>query len=333
MDTLAPMLMNFIEQQARPAVQTKVTEQLNSTKGDLKNSLPNTIMNYLSGSDGNGGGNAMISQLMNSLGPNFMNKVSSVTGATVDTASEGMDSLLTDGVMNIAKGVLTNNASASGAADGAANGGGFNFDFLTSGKDGMVNQTMAASNPVIKQVSDNMSKKISASFPAAIGGAIQQLMDQNGGAAGGAMGMAAGLMSKFMGGEGQSVNGGGNEADIQAAGGSTGGIQQMLQNLLAPKILLLIQPFMQKFEAQMTSTLENELRNKVFSSDYIKQTVMGMLTGAGGQGGGASALLGGAMNMFMNGGGGQNGQQGGNGQNAALGAMANMAGQFLKNRG
>ena len=59
---------------------------------------------------------------------------------------------------------------------------------------------------------------------------------------------------------------------------------------------------------------------------------MGMLTGGNGQGGGASALLGGVMNTFMNGSS-QGGQQGGNGQNAALGAMANMAGQFLKNRG
>lgn len=57
-----------------------------------------------------------------------------------------------------------------------------------------------------------------------------------------------------------------------------------------------------------------------------------MLTGGNGQDGGASALLGGVMNTFMNGGG-QSGQQGGNGQNAALGAMANMASQFLKNRG
>ena len=59
---------------------------------------------------------------------------------------------------------------------------------------------------------------------------------------------------------------------------------------------------------------------------------MGMLTGAGGQGGsGASAVLGGVVNSFMNGGG-QNGQQG-NGQNAAFGAMADMASQFLKNSG
>lgn len=250
MDALAPMLMTFLEQQARPAVQSKVTEQLDSTKGDLKSSLPNTIMSYLSGSDGNGGGNAMISQLMSSLGPNFMSKVSSVTGSTVDTASEGMDTLLTNGVMNIAKTVLTSNAGGA-QAEGA---GGFNFDFLSAGKDGMVNQTMAASTPVIKQVSDNMSKKLSSSIPASIAGAIQQMMDKNGGAAGGALGMVAGLMSKFMTGDGSgdhTVNGGGNEADIQATGGSTGGIQQMLQNLLAPKILLLIQPYMQKFEAQM----------------------------------------------------------------------------------
>ncbi|KAI1304280.1 hypothetical protein EDD11_005234 [Mortierella claussenii] len=337
MNQLAPLLKSFLEQQARPHVQTKVAEHINSTKGDLKNDLPNTIINYLSGKDGNGGGNSVVSEILSKLGPNFMTKLNSVTNVTVDTASEGMDTLLTNGVMNIAKGVLTKQAD-----DAPANGqevSRLDFDFLKSGKDGMVQTTMAASMPVIKQVSDNMGNKLSSSFPAAIGGAIQQLIDENGGADG-VMGMAAGLMSKFVGGGhapgDQVVNEGGSEKDVQATGGHLGGIQQLLQNLLAPKILLLIQPYLQKFEAQMTTSLENELRTKVFSAEYIKQTVMATLTGVNGQGGsGAGAMLNSALNSFMQNKGQQNGQQSGAEPNAsqALKAVGNLASTFFQNKG
>ncbi|KAG0358366.1 hypothetical protein BG005_002441 [Podila minutissima] len=319
MDKLTPLLMNFIEQSARPPVQAKVSEQLNSTTTDLKSSLPTTVMNYLTGSSEDGSGNAVLSQLVNSLGPSFTNALSSVTGSTIDTASDGMDTLLTNGILNIAKGVLTKSAGQEGEQ-----GGGFNFDFLSQGKEGMVNATLAASAPVIKQVSDNMGAKISNHFPQEIGQALQQLVDQKGGS-GGAMGMAAGLMSQFLGG-----GGGGERA--QGGEGGGGSIQQMLQNFLGPKILQLIQPYLQKFEAQMTASLENELRTKVFSPDFIKSTVMGMLSGgSGGEGGGGGGggAIGGLMNAFMkNSGNGQGG--GGGGQAEALNALGNFASSFLK---
>ncbi|KAF9085770.1 hypothetical protein BGX23_009391 [Mortierella sp. AD031] len=230
MDKVAPLLMSFLEQQARPQVQTKVTEQLNSTRGDLKANLPSTIIGYLSGKDGNGGGGSpMISQLISSLGPNLLHSVSSVTNATVDTASEGMDTLLTNGIMNIAKSVLTQ-SSAGNAEGGPAETGGINFDFLKSGKEGMVNTTMAASKPVIKQVSENMSAKLSSAIPGVIGNALQQMMGQQGGgggAASDALGMAAGLMSDFMNGS----NSTGAAVDPATGGaahaGGNGPIQQL----------------------------------------------------------------------------------------------------------
>lgn len=254
MDKLTPLLMNFIDQAARPPVQAKVTEQLDTTKSDLKSSLPSTVMNYLTGADGNGGSNAMLSQLISSLGPNFSNKLSSVTNSTVDTASEGMDLLLTNGVLNIAKGVLTKSAGQ----EGQQGGGGFNFDFLSQGKEGMVATTLAASAPVIKQVSENMGKKLSTHFPQEIGQALQKMVDQNGGA-GGAMGMAAGLMSQFLG--GHSNNGGGGDR-AQGDGTEGGPIQQMLQSFLGPKILTLIQPYLQKFEAQMVRRRQGKKKQR-----------------------------------------------------------------------
>ncbi|KAF9295220.1 hypothetical protein BKA57DRAFT_488174 [Linnemannia elongata] len=330
MDKVAPLLMSFLDQQARPQVQSKVTEQLNTTKGDLKNDLPNTILNYLSGKDAHdgAGGNPMISQLVSSLGPNLLKSVSSVTNATVDTASEGMDTLLTNGIMNIAKSVLTQ--GATNANGGPAETGGINFDFLKSGKEGMVNTTMAASEPVIKQVSENMSAKLSSAIPGAIGNALQSMMSQQAGGAGGAMGMAAGLMSSFM-------NHGNTTAPANPAGGNApvaggnGPIQQLCQSMLGPKIAMLLKPFLAKFETQMAQTLERELREKVFSSDYIKSTVMGMLTG-GGQGGAGNALLGGVMNAMMGGHGGANNANGGqqSGQTSAMNALGSLASSFLK---
>ncbi|KAF9027875.1 hypothetical protein BGZ52_001762 [Haplosporangium bisporale] len=322
MDKLTPLLMNFIDQTARPPVQARVTEQLDSTKSDLKSSLPSTVMNYLTGADGNGGSNALLSQLVSSLGPNFSNKLSSVTNSTVDTASDGMDLLLTNGVLNIAKGVLTKSAGQEGQQ-----GGGFNFDFLSQGKEGMVATTLTASAPVIKQVSENMGKKLSTHFPQEIGQALQKMVDQNGGA-GGAMGMAAGLMSQFLG--GHSYNSGGGDR-AQGDGTEGGPIQQMLQSFLGPKILTLIQPYLQKFEAQMTASLENELRTKVFSPDFIKATVMDMLSGGNnGEGGGAGNAIGGLMNAFLKNSSHGQGGGGGGGKTEALHALGNFASQFLK---
>ncbi|KAI7819430.1 hypothetical protein BC939DRAFT_460227 [Gamsiella multidivaricata] len=264
MNQLGPLLLNYVEQQARPHVETKVTEQLNDTKGDLKSDLPSTIMSFLTGKDGSGEGtNPMVSQIISQLGPNFMNRLTSVTNMTVDTSSEGMDTLLTNGVINTAKNVLTQQSTA--ANGGAPETGGIDFDFFKNGKEGMVNSAMTASMPIIKQVSENMGNKMSSSFPAAIGGAIQQLIDENG-SANGALGTAAGLMSKFMGSHGpgdQPVNGGGDAGDVHATGGQTGGIQQLFQNLLSPKILLLLQPYLQKFEVQMASTSFNRLSTAV----------------------------------------------------------------------
>jgi hypothetical protein len=253
MDKVAPLLMSFLDQQARPQVQAKVTEQLNSTKGDLKHDLPNTILNYLSGKDGHDGAgdNPTLSQLVSTLGPNLLKSVTSVTNTTVDTASEGMDTLLTNGIMNIAKSVLTQ--GSTNANGGPAETGGINFDFLKSGKEGMVNTTMAASEPVIKQVSENMSAKLSSAIPGAIGNALQSMMGQQAGGSGGALGMAAGLMSTLM-----NHGNGTTTADPAAAAGSTapvaGGnrpIQQLCQSVLGPKIAMLLKPYLAKFETQM----------------------------------------------------------------------------------
>ncbi|KAG0232991.1 hypothetical protein B0O80DRAFT_472150 [Mortierella sp. GBAus27b] len=339
MNQLVPLLTDYIEKAARPHLQTKVTEQFNQSRGELKNGLPSTIMNFLTGQDGNGGNsNPMVSKIIDQLGPNFQNRLTSITNTTIDVASQGMDTLLTDGIMNITKGVLikqSNDATEGGSRET----GGFNFDFFKSGKDGMVKTTMAASTPLIKQISDNMGQKLSSSFPAAIGGAIQQVIDEKGGA-NGALGMAAGLISKFVGSHApgdQSVNGGGDTRDIQATGGSTGGIQQLLQNLLAPKILLLIQPYMQKFEAQMNETLESELRNKVFSVDYIKQTVLDMLKSKGDGNGGASAIIGSVMTSLINKGSSKSndgsqseGQK--SSKHQALDAISGLASSFLKTK-
>ncbi|KAF9134578.1 hypothetical protein BGW39_006518 [Mortierella sp. 14UC] len=233
MDKVAPLLMSFLEQQARPQVQAKVTEQLNTAKG---------------------AGNA--------------------EGDTLEA-------------------------------------GGINFDFLKAGKEGMVNTTMNASEPVIKQVSENMSAKISSAIPGAIGNALQSMMGQQAGGTGGALGMATGLMLTFMNHGNATAPAGTDVAPGVLAAAGSGPIQQLCQNMLGPKITMLLKPFLAKCKTQMAQTLERKLRNKIFSSDYIKSTVMGMLTGIGGAGGAGNAILGGVMNAMM----------GGNGNGAATGGQ------------
>ncbi|KAG0322102.1 hypothetical protein BGZ99_003523 [Dissophora globulifera] len=368
MESLTPLLVNFLEEHARPHVQTKVTEEIDETKVDLKQDLPGTIMENVQGEDSN----PLVAQVVAAMGDKFLERVKRVTDVTVETASEGMDLLLTNGVMNIARGIIVKSSEEEGGDKG-----GFNFDFLKQGRDGMVKATMAASAPVIKQVSDNIGRKIRqvthlglknpphqhsvggdgnshdsviairdddeaivAHFPAAIGGSIQEMIDEHGGS-NGALGMAAGFMAKFMGGDGPgevTVAGGGTTKDVEDVGGHTGGIQRMLQNLLAPKILLMIQPYLQRFEAKMTTSLETELRSKVFSPDYIKQTVMEMLTGGddddgkGGSGGsGFGNLIGAFLHKNDRDEGGHSGGQGGS-DDDPMKAIGNLASKFFSSR-
>ncbi|KAF9114921.1 hypothetical protein BGX27_009468 [Mortierella sp. AM989] len=343
MDALAPILMKFLEEHARPHVQEKVTEELDETKVDLKRDLPGTIFDQIQSADSN----PVVAQVAESMGDKLIDRIKSVTAVTVETASEGMDILLTNGVMNIARGILMKQTEEEGK-------GGFNMDFLNSGKEGMVQTAMAASAPVIKQVSGNIGNKISAHIPASIAGAIQEIIDEHGGASG-ALGLAAGLVAKFMGGDDddgpgeETVAGGGTERDIEKVGGHTGAIQRLLQKILAPKILLWIQPYMQKFEEKMTSSLEGELRGKVFSVEYIKSTAFAMLTGGmgalGGEGGGG---IGGLIGSFFGGGDddddddnrkSSSGGGGGNkkdddddGEVNPMDLVGNLASQFLKSR-
>ncbi|KAF8925928.1 hypothetical protein EDD21DRAFT_393005 [Dissophora ornata] len=330
MDKLTPLIMKFLDEHARPHVQTKVTEEISETKVELKQDLPGTIMEHIQGPESH----PMVAEIAASMGDKLLERVKRITEITVETASEGMDLLLTDGVMNIARGAI------SKATDEEGSGGGFNFDFLKQGKEGMVSTTMIASAPVIKQVSDNMGRKISAHIPTAIGDSIQELIDEHGGSSG-ALGMAAGLMAKFLNKDGPSevaVASSRDARDGTEAEGHTGSaIQQMLHKILGPKILILIQPYLEKFEAKMTRSLEGELRTKVFSPDYIKQTVMNMLTGAGGDGeGGGHSGLGGILGAFLQSKGGhsQNGEDGGQGgkEDDPMKAIGNLASQFFKNR-
>ncbi|KAF9550837.1 hypothetical protein EC957_011384 [Mortierella hygrophila] len=331
MDALTPILLNFLEEHARPHVQEKVSEELDETKVDLKKDLPDTMMDFIKGEDGI----PMIANIISNLGDDFMEKIRRVTDSTIETASEGMDLLLTNGVMNISKDVLTSNTDGKGAS-------GFNFDFLKTGKEGMVMTTMAASAPVIKQVSDNMGRKISAHFPAQIGGTIQEMIDEHGGSDG-LFGKAAGFLANFLisdkDGPGEhTVAGGGTDRDVEAAGGHTGKIQQMLQKFLAPKVLLMIQPYLQRFEAKMTRSLETELRGKVFNMEYIKSTALTAITGMGGAAGGIGGILGSLLGGGKNrdddddndGNGGNNGRR--RDDDDPMKALTNLAGQFLKSR-
>ncbi|KAF9429987.1 hypothetical protein BGZ76_001005 [Entomortierella beljakovae] len=337
MDSLAPILMNFLEEHGRPPLQEKVTEEVDENKVDLKRELPGSIAEQLQGPDTN----PIVSQVADGLGDKLVDHIKSITEAAVEVASEGMDLLLTDGIMNIARGILMKQTEEEGNR-------GFNMDFLNQGKEGMIQTTMVASGPVIKQVSGNIGHKISAHIPARLATYIQEYIDDHGGASG-FVGTAAGLIAKFMGGsddeddddDGPDEE---NQRAIEASGGKPGPIQRMLKKLLSPKILEWVKPYMEKFEKKLNTTLESELRGKIFSVDYIKQKAFAMLTGISSEGGGGG--FGGLLSSFITGkiGGGDDDDDdkpkkssGGdddddNDKSDPMQMFGSLASQFLKNR-
>ncbi|KAF9300255.1 hypothetical protein BGZ74_008098 [Mortierella antarctica] len=330
MEQLTPLLFNYLEENARPHVQVRVAEEIDDTKVNLKRDLPGTIMDYIKGVGEHAEqSNAFIAQIANHLGDDFIDTVRSITETTVEIASEGMDLLLTNGVMNVAKGVIGKTTDEEGG-----NSSGFNFDFLQSGKEGMVSTTMVLSSPVIKQVSANITKKIAAHIPAKVGGSIQEWIDEHGGS-GSLLGKAAGFVAGFLNDddedEKKTVAQGGTERDIQETGGHVGKIQLAIQKYLGPKVLSMILPYMQRFEEKMHGSLEGELRGKVFSVEYIKSKVLGMLTGGGDGASPFGAILGAFMGKAGGGGGGEDeddeGGSGGGMKSLLMGAvMSKVAG-------
>ncbi|KAG0348279.1 hypothetical protein BG004_005507 [Podila humilis] len=306
MNQLTPLLFNYLEENARPHVQEKVDEEINETKVDLKRDLPDTILDYIRGvGEGAQDANAFIVSIAQHLGDDFADEVRSLTQATVDVASEGMDLLLTNGVMTVAKGAI----SKCTEEEGAEGSGGLNFEFLQSGKESMIATTMALSAPYIKQVSENISRKISDHIPTKVGGSVQAWIDEHGGSSG-LLGKAAGFVAGFLNDDdddeeevkvvSRSMT---SNKDIEERGGKTGKIQRAIQKYLGPKVLSMIAPYMKRFEEKMTSSLHGELTGKVFSIEYIKSKVISMVTGgAGPLGGILGALMGGGAMASLAGG-------------------------------
>ncbi|KAF9174299.1 hypothetical protein BGX21_003573 [Mortierella sp. AD011] len=327
MDALTPILMNFLEEHARPHVKEKVSEELDETKVELKENLPDSVMEHLKSQDAN----PMISQVADSMGDKLMEHIRKIINLTVETASEGMDLLLTDGVMNIARGILTEDSD----------GKGFSLDFLNKGKEGMVETTMVASKPVIKQVSTNIGHKVSTHVPSHIGRAVQEFIDEHGGP-NGPMAMVAGLFAKFVGDDDDDEpkkETAGDDRGIDEVDPNATPIQKLLHKMLAPKILDWIQPHMEKFEGKMTTSLEGELRGKVFSVEYIEKTALSMITGVSsglsGEGGhGIGGLIGGLIQKKLGGDSDDDddGKKSGGKSDDPMALIGSLATQFLQNR-
>ncbi|KAF9979126.1 hypothetical protein BGZ65_006730 [Modicella reniformis] len=338
--TLTPMLMDFLEEYGR-VVQEKVSEEVNETKGDLKQSLPGHVDEYVKSDEAH----PMAKQAASVMGDSFTERVKSLTGHTVDAASEGMDLLLTGGVINIARDILSKVTEGKSMAE---------LEILKSDKENMIKHTLAAAIPIIKQVSKNIGHKISEHLPASIGGHIQEWIDEHGGDHG-IVGLAAGLMGKLMGGDDDDSDDddppetrAAKKVALEKAGIRTGKLQRIVTSILGPKISEFIVPHMQKFEEKMHTSLEGELRTKVFSFDYIKKKALSMLTqGGGALGALAGVLMGGSGGKGKDKGDGSDDEGDSNPMSAILGALSGggageggggskramfgaLAGQFLK---
>ncbi|KAF9349865.1 hypothetical protein BGX34_001558 [Mortierella sp. NVP85] len=168
-------------------------------------------------------------------------------------------------------------------------------------KENMIKTTMDTAVPVIKQVAKNLGTKISEHLPASIGGLIQEWIDEHGGDSG-LLGLAAGIVSKIMGGDDDDDDDGDTpevraqkQAALEKAGVRTGKIQRFVTRILGPKVAEFIAPHIQKFEEKMQNSLESELRNKLFSIDYIKSKALSMFAASGGILGTLAGALGGKI--------------------------------------
>ncbi|KAF9952066.1 hypothetical protein BGZ70_000748, partial [Mortierella alpina] len=73
MEQLVPLLMQYMEENCRPLVQEKVSEELDETKGDLKQDLPHTIMDYITGEEAN----PMVAKIVTAMGDDFLERIKS----------------------------------------------------------------------------------------------------------------------------------------------------------------------------------------------------------------------------------------------------------------
>ncbi|KAF9345896.1 hypothetical protein BGX34_004381 [Mortierella sp. NVP85] len=318
---LSPMLLQFLEDEGRPIVQEKVTEEVDETKVELKQDLPGQVQQYADSEEAH----PMVKQANSIMGDKFSEHVQKLTTHTVDVASEGMDTILTGGVMNIAKDIVAKVTEGKSLAE---------LDVMKHDKENMIKTTMAAAVPIIKQVAKNLGSKISEHLPASIGGRVQEWIDEHGGD-GGLIGKAAGLVGKLMGGDDDDEDDGDTpevraqkQAALEKAGVRTGKMQRIISSILGPKVADFIIPHIQKFEEKMHNSLEGELRNKLFSIDYIKSKALSMLAASGGILGTLAGALGGKIaggdgdddNDKSGGGGGGDALQG------VLGALMNKGG-------
>ncbi|KAK3815361.1 MAG: hypothetical protein J3Q66DRAFT_344462 [Benniella sp.] len=285
---LSPLLMQFLEEHGTPVVQEKVTEEVDETKVELKQDLPGQVQQYADSDDAH----PMVKQANSVMGDKFSEHVKSLTTHTVDVASEGMDTILTGGVMNIAKDIVAKVTEGKSMAE---------LEVMKHDKENMIKHTMAAAVPIIKQVAKNLGSKISEHLPASIGGRIQEWIDDHGGDHG-VIGFAAGLMGKIMGGDDDDDDDGDTpevraqkKAALEKAGVRTGKMQRIVTSILGPKIADYIIPHIQKFEEKMHNSLEGELRNKLFSIDYIKSKALSMIAASGGILGTLAGALGGKI--------------------------------------
>jgi hypothetical protein len=141
------MLMEFLEEHGRPVVQEKVTEEVDETKVELKQDLPGQVQQYADSEEAH----PMVKQANSVMGDKFSEHVQKLTTHTVDVASEGMDTILTGGVMNIAKDIVAKVTEGKSLAE---------LDVMKHDKENMIKHTMAAALPIIKQVAKNLGSKI-----------------------------------------------------------------------------------------------------------------------------------------------------------------------------
>ncbi|CAG8546838.1 14649_t:CDS:1 [Ambispora leptoticha] len=294
----------------RENIRGHVDKNLEATKGSIIEHLPEHVIKFLTHHfekkrEERGGSGHFVETLLTTMttvvkdmSQEFKDEIRKAARHHVDKATEGTTDFITDTAVKeskVAVRAITHKEKEEKKHHFFKS---LDLSFLVDGKVGIVNKILELIRPPIHRVNEDISEKISNSFPQKIkalmlkefGGGILSSNDKDGD------GIHDGLQGVL------AILGGGGGGGRGAEGGSEHGdiFDRILAHLPA-KIQEFLGPFLAKFEDGLMENLSGELHNRIFGEDNFKKGVRGFLKGheeessEHGHGGG---LLGEVVSMF-----------------------------------
>ncbi|KAG9294972.1 hypothetical protein G9A89_017766 [Geosiphon pyriformis] len=293
----------------RDNIRVHVEKNLNSTKSNIVEHLPDHVVNFLKShlekrhkeSGGNFLGTIInsVSSLATGLSENFKNEIREATKHHVDKATEGSTDYITDTAVKESK-VAVKSLTKKDDDDHKFFQN-FDLSFLGEGKVGIVNKILELIRPPIRRVSNEIKEKVSSSFPKHI---KKLILHDLGGKLPGSDKDGDGVNDNIqsvlalLGGGGRKKGGDGNREGGDDDDDDDNDFLDKILHRLPQKIHDFLTPFLEKFEEGLMQNISFELHNRIFSEDYFKKGVLSFLKLFGGSGGSGDGKGDGDRNLF-----------------------------------